>query len=122
MQDECCDFYLDPKDLRLALKELAHLWNYMAYLNKIEGGKKLTGPGILSQKTIEQCKCTNNVTGRLPVDQLLYTAVHVNALCALTFGNCLQSTAKMLVTFLKYVLLDDHCHLTPKHVVTAICE
>lgn len=97
MEDECCDFYLDPEDWRLALKELAHLWNYMVYLNKIEGGKKLTGLEILSKKTVEQHKCTNNVASRWPVDQLLYiTAVYISALI---FGNCLPSTTKMSIIF-----------------------
>lgn len=36
----------------------------MAYLNKMEGGKKLTGPRISSKKTIEQHKCTNNVASK----------------------------------------------------------
>lgn len=69
----------------------------MAYLNEIEGGKNLTDPGILSKKTIEQHKCTNNIASRWPVDQLLYiTAVHVNALM---FGNCLPSTTRIPVVF-----------------------
>lgn len=97
MEDECCDFYVDPKDLRLALKELTHLWNYTEYLNKTEDGKKWTGPRILSKKTIEQNKCTSIVASRWPVSWS--AAVHVNALYALIFGNCLQSTTKMSVIF-----------------------
>lgn len=74
MEDECHDFYLDPKDLRLALEELAHLWNYMAYLNKIEGGKKVTGPGILSKKTISTVEQHRCVQIMLPADDQLISS------------------------------------------------